>query len=134
VSGCDFTPEDVQIARMSREYKGEILAIGPTGLAYMASKVAKLVRPGVMLVAGNDQARAVVRVLAIERTDKCTSPSCRDRWKRTASSSAAPLHSLSPIRLAACPAALRVVCGSQPAIYSPQKIAIIIIFGVTYKT
>jgi hypothetical protein len=48
------------------------------------------IRPGVMLVAGNRQAQAVVRVVALMTTGKSTSPCCPGPWRRTAISSAAP--------------------------------------------
>jgi len=49
-----FTSEDVQIARMAREYKGEILAIGSTPLADLASKVAKLVHNDDLVILGGN--------------------------------------------------------------------------------
>jgi acyl CoA:acetate/3-ketoacid CoA transferase beta subunit len=49
-----FTSEDVQIARMSREYKGEILAIGSTPSADLASKVAKLVHDDDLVILGGN--------------------------------------------------------------------------------
>jgi len=49
-----FTLEDVQIARMSREYRGEVVAIGSTPLADLASKVAKLVHNDDLVVLGGN--------------------------------------------------------------------------------
>jgi glutaconate CoA-transferase subunit B len=54
VTGGDFSLEDVQIARMSREYKGEIVGIGSTGLADLASKVAKLVHNDDLVILGGN--------------------------------------------------------------------------------
>ena len=48
------------------------------------------IRPGVMLVAGNRQAQAVVRVVAVDDDGQVPSPCCPGPWRRTAISSAAP--------------------------------------------
>jgi hypothetical protein len=48
------------------------------------------IRPGIMLVAGNRQAQAVVRVMAVDDDGQCTSPCCPGPWTRTGTSSAAP--------------------------------------------
>lgn len=48
----NYTSAELQIARMSREYKGEIMAIGSTPYADLATKVAKLVHDGDLIVNG----------------------------------------------------------------------------------
>ena len=48
------------------------------------------IRPGVMLVAGNRQAQAVVRVVAVDDDGQVHLPCCPGPWTRTATSSVAP--------------------------------------------
>lgn len=47
-----YTSEELQIARMSREYRGEIVAIGATPMADLAARVAKLVHDDDLVVLG----------------------------------------------------------------------------------
>ena len=49
-----FTNEELQIARMSREYAGELVAIGSTLFAVLATKVAKLVHDDDLVVPGGN--------------------------------------------------------------------------------
>lgn len=48
----EFSNAELQIARMSREFKGEIMAIGSTPLANLATRVAKLVHDDDLVVNG----------------------------------------------------------------------------------
>ena len=48
------------------------------------------VRPGVMLVAGNRQAQAVVRWWPSMATGKCTSSCCPSPWRKIVTLSAVP--------------------------------------------
>jgi len=50
----DYTIEELQIARMSREYKGELVAVGSTLLASLATKVAKIVHDDDLVVPGGN--------------------------------------------------------------------------------
>lgn len=52
MTDLDYTSAELQIARMSREYKGEIMAIGSTPEADLACKVAKLVHDDDLVVNG----------------------------------------------------------------------------------
>lgn len=47
-----YTSEEMQIARMSRQYRGEIVAIGATAMAELATRVAKLVHDDDLVVLG----------------------------------------------------------------------------------
>ena len=52
-----YTSEELQIARMSREFTGEVVAVGATGMADVASKVAKLVHnDDIVILGGNSWA------------------------------------------------------------------------------
>ena len=50
----EYTNEELQIARMSREYRGELVAVGSTLFAALATKVAKLVHDDDLVVPGGN--------------------------------------------------------------------------------
>lgn len=52
MSELGYTSAELQIARMSREFKGEIMAIGSTPYADLATKVAKLVHDDDLVING----------------------------------------------------------------------------------
>ena len=69
--GQAYTNEELQIARMSREYTGEIMAVGSTPLADLATKVAKLVHnPDVVINGGGSWAAWDSRVTPGTRHDE----------------------------------------------------------------
>jgi acyl CoA:acetate/3-ketoacid CoA transferase beta subunit len=81
VSSREFSLEDVQIARMSREYKGEIVAIGSTGLADLASKVAKLVHnDDLVILGGNSWACFDADVLPLSAGERGGRPTARGQF------------------------------------------------------
>ena len=81
MSGLGYTLEDVQIARMSREFRGEILAIGSTPLADIASKVAKLVHnDDLVILGGNSWACFDVDALPLAAGESGGRPTARGQF------------------------------------------------------